>query len=35
LKKLKTNIRELSKDVVEFRADYEKNGPMVTGIAPK
>lgn len=35
LKKLKNNIRELAKDVVEFRADYEKNGPMVTGIAPK
>lgn len=29
LKKLKTNVKELVKDVADFRADYEKNGPMV------
>ena len=35
LKKLKTNVKELVKDVADFRADYEKNGPMVEGISPK
>lgn len=35
LKRLKTNVKELIKDVSDFRADYEKNGPMVEGISPK
>jgi len=35
LKKLKTNVKELVKDVIDFRTDYEKNGPMVEGITPK
>lgn len=35
LKKLKTNVKQLVKDVVDFRNDYEKNGPMVEGISPK
>lgn len=35
MKKLKTSVKELVKDVVDFRADYEKNGPMVEGITPK
>ena len=35
LKKLKTNVKDLVKDVADFRADYEKNGPMVEGISPK
>lgn len=35
LKKLKTNVKELVKDVSDFRSDYEKNGPMVEGISPK
>ena len=28
-------MKELVKDVADFRADYEKNGPMVEGISPK
>lgn len=35
LKRLKTKVKDLIKDVTEFRADYEKNGPMVEGISPK
>lgn len=35
LKKLKINIKELVKDITDFRGDYEKNGPMVEGISPK
>jgi dynein heavy chain len=35
LKKLKGSIKQLSKDVTDFRDDYEKNGPMVEGIQPK
>lgn len=35
LKKLKTSVKELVKDVGDFRADYEENGPMVVGITPK
>lgn len=35
LKKLKTNVKELVKDVSDFRNDYERNGPMVEGISPK
>lgn len=35
LKKLKTNVKALVKDVQDFRADYEKNGPMVEKISPK
>lgn len=34
LKKLKQNIKDFVKDVIEFRRDYEKNGPMVEGITP-
>ena len=29
LKKLKVSVKELVKDIADFRADYEKNGPMV------
>lgn len=29
LRKLKTNVKDLVSDVATFRADYEKNGPMV------
>lgn len=35
LKTLKTDIKELVRDISDFRADYEKNGPMVEGISPK
>ena len=29
LKKLKVSVKELVKDIADFRADYEKNGPKV------
>lgn len=35
MKTLKTDIKELVRDISDFRADYEKNGPMVEGISPK
>jgi dynein heavy chain len=35
LRKLKANVKQLVKDVQEFRTDYERNGPMVEGIEPK
>jgi dynein heavy chain len=35
LKTLKTDIKELVRDIADFRGDYEKNGPMVEGISPK
>jgi dynein heavy chain len=35
LKTLKTDIKELVRDISDFRGDYEKNGPMVEGISPK
>lgn len=35
LKKLKTSVKELVKDVADFRDDYKRNGPMVEGISPK
>ena len=28
-------IKDLVKDISDFRTDYEKNGPMVEGILPK
>lgn len=35
LRTLKVDIKELVRDITDFRADYEKNGPMVDGISPK
>ena len=35
LKKLKTSVKQLVKDVISFRNDYQENGPMVVGITPK
>ena len=35
LKTLKTDVKELVRDITDFRADYERNGPMVEGISPK
>jgi dynein heavy chain len=35
LRTLKVDIKELVRDITDFRADYEKNGPMVEGISPK
>jgi len=35
LRTLKVDIKELVRDITDFRADYEKNGPMVEGICPK
>ena len=35
LKRLKTKVKYLIKDVTEFRVDYEKNGPMVECMSPK
>jgi hypothetical protein len=29
LRTLKVDIKELVRDITDFRADYEKNGPMV------
>lgn len=30
-----TNVNAFKKDAKQFRDDYEKNGPMVVGIAPR
>jgi dynein heavy chain, axonemal len=35
LKQLKQNVKQLVKDVQEFREDYEKNGPMADNIEPQ
>lgn len=35
LRTLKVDIKELVRDITDFRSDYEKNGPMVEGITPK
>lgn len=35
LRTLKKDIKSLVKDITDFRADYEKNGPMVENIVPK
>jgi dynein heavy chain, axonemal len=35
LRTLKMDVKELVKDISDFRGDYEKNGPMVEGILPK
>lgn len=35
LRTLKKDIKVLVRDITDFRADYEKNGPMVEGIVPK
>jgi hypothetical protein len=29
------DIKELVRDISDFRGDYEKHGPMVEGISPK
>jgi len=31
---LNGNIKEFKKNISDFRADYEKSGPMVEGISP-
>ena len=33
--KLKESVKDFKKKVVDFRKDYEVNGPMVPGIRPK
>lgn len=35
LAKLKESVKDFKKKVVDFRKDYEINGPMVPGIRPK
>jgi len=35
LKQLKSNIKGFITEVVDFRKDYELNGPMVENITPK
>lgn len=34
LNTLKRNVKDFAKEVVDFRKDYEVNGPMVEGIEP-
>ena len=35
MKTLKKSIKDFITDVIDFRKDYEANGPMVENISPK